>query len=367
MGKVYFTDLRTRPKRNLFDKVGDLMARLKLDRSIKKNELVAIKLHFGEYGNVSYLRPVFLRTIVGKVKELGARPFLTDTNTLYSGTRSNAVNHLTTAIQNGFDYSCVDCPIVIADGLRGSSGVRVPIDGELLKEAAIAKDIVDADSLIVVTHFKAHELSGFGGALKNMGMGCAAREGKLAQHSTLGPRVNRDACTGCALCTGYCATKAIGVRQKKATIEGHKCIGCGECIVICPSGAIEIQWNEHPDNFQKKMAEYAAGVMKGKKGKCFFLNFIMQVSPACDCYAHNDAAIVQDIGIVASADPVSIDAASCDLVNGEDSLAGTVIKKPLKKGDDKWRAVYPTIDWQIQLDHAERMGLGERAYTLVKV
>jgi uncharacterized protein len=367
MAKVYFTDTRTRPNRNLLDKVGDLVGRLKPDRKIKKNDLVAIKLHFGELGNVAYLRPVFLRTIVTKVKDLGARPFLTDTNTLYSGTRSNAVSHIDTAIHNGFDYSCVGCPLIIADGLRGSAGVKIPIDGEILKEATIAKEIIDADSVIVVTHFKAHELSGFGGALKNMGMGCAAREGKLVQHSKVAPKVNQEKCKGCNQCVKYCSANAISMTAKKALIEGHKCIGCGECIVICASGAIEIEWNEDPANFQKKMVEYALAVMKGRMDKFFFLNFLMQVSPACDCYGHNDAAIVRDIGIAASLDPVSLDAASCDLVNDEESMPGTAIKHHLEKGDDKWRALFPTIDWNIQLSHAEKMGLGEKAYTIVKV
>ena len=367
MAKVYFTDMRSRPKRNLLDKVEDLVSRLKLGRKVKKNDLVAIKLHFGELGNVAYLRPVFLRSVVKKVKELGARPFLTDTNTLYTGSRSDAVTHLTTAIHNGFDYSCVECPIVIAGGLRGLTGLKITIKGGLLKEVTIAREIVEADSIIFMTHFKGHELTGFGGALKNMGMGCATREGKLVQHSTVGPKVNVDLCKGCKLCMDYCPAKAIKLQAKKATIEGHTCIGCGECVGICPAQAIEIQWNEDPGNLQKKMVEHALGVMKGREDKCFFLNFVMQVSPACDCYGHNDAAIVRDIGMAASSDPVSIDAACSDLVNNEESMPGTAIKGLLAKGEDKWRAIYPSIDWNVQLDHAEKMGLGEKAYTLVKV
>jgi len=367
MSKVFFTDLRAQPKRNLFNKIEYLLDRLTIDRRIKKNDLVAIKLHFGEAGNAAYLRPVFLRTIVDKVTSLGARPFLTDTNTLYTGSRSNGVNHLMTAIHNGFDYSCVGCPIIIADGLRGTNGVKVGIKGEVLKETHIARDIADADAIIAVTHFKLHELSGFGGALKNLGMGCATREGKLVQHSTLGPKINVKTCKGCKLCLDYCSQSAIRLKDKKAMIEGHKCIGCGECIMICPHGAIEIQWNEEQSKFQKKMVEHALGALKGKEKKSIFLNFVMQVSPACDCYPHNDASIVRDIGITASLDPVAIDAASADLVNNEPSMPGTAIKKPMQGGEDKFRAVYPTIDWNIQLDHGEKMGMGTRRYTLVKV
>jgi hypothetical protein len=367
VSKVFLTDLRAQPKRNLFNKIEYLLDRLTIDRRIKKNDLVAIKLHFGEAGNAAYLRPVFLRTIVDKVKSLGARPFLTDTNTLYTGSRSNGVNHLTTAIFNGFDYSCVGCPIIIADGLRGTNGVRVPIKGEVLKHAVVARDIVEADAIIAITHFKLHELSGFGGALKNAGMGCATREGKLVQHSTVGPKINVKVCKGCKLCLDYCSQDAIVLKDNKATIEGHRCIGCGECIVVCPHGAIEINWNEAQDRFQKKMVEYAFAALKGKEKKSLFLNFIMQVSPACDCYPHNDAPIVRDIGITASLDPVAIDAASADLVNNEPSIPGTAIKKPMQGGEDKFRAVYPTIDWNIQLDHGEKMGMGKRLYTLVKV
>lgn len=366
MGKVYFTDLRTTPNRNVLDKVVDLMNRVKIDTRIKKNDLVAVKVHFGELGNTAYLRPVFLRSIVRRLKDAGGKPFLTDTNTLYTGSRSDTVSHLTTAIHNGFDYSCVECPLVIADGLRGTSSSRIAIAGEVLKEAHIAKEIAEADALVAVTHFKAHELSGFGGTLKNLGMGCATREGKLVQHSTVSPKVNRDTCKGCKLCQSYCPAGAITVASKKACI-GEKCIGCGECILICPFQAIEIQWNESPDIFQKKMMEYAAGALKGKAKKSLFINFVMQVSPACDCYPHSDAPIVRDIGILASDDPVAIDAASCDMVNNEVSLPGTAIKHTLAKGEDKWRALYPEIDWNIQLDHAEKMGLGTRKYQLVKI
>ena len=367
MSRVFFTDLRTNPKRNLFNKIEDLLNRTKVNEKINKNDIVAIKIHFGEYGNTAYLRPVFLRTIVDKIKNAGGKPFLTDTNTLYTGSRSDAVSHMTTAIRNGFDYACVECPIIIADGLRGASGVKVSIKGEILKEVNIAREIIEADAMIAVTHFKAHELSGFGGSLKNMGMGCATREGKLVQHSNVAPEINVNSCKGCKSCLAYCSVKAISMSSKKAFIDPEKCIGCGECIIVCPFHAIEIQWNESPDIFQKKMAEYACGALKGKENKTIFINFVMQVSPACDCYPNNDAPIVRDIGILASYDPVAIDTASCDLVNNEISMPNTAIKKVLKKGEDKWRALYPSIDWNIQLDHAEKIGLGERKYILVKI
>ena len=366
MSKVFFTDTRARPDRNLLNKIENLLERMKVDKTVKKADLVAIKIHFGELGNCAFLRPVFLRPIVKKLKDIGAQPFLTDTNTLYKGSRSNAVSHIDTAVYNGFDYASVGCPMIIADGLRGANGVKVNVPGDVLKEVSIAREIVEADSMIVVTHFKLHELSGFGGALKNLGMGGASREGKLVQHSTLAPQVNIEKCKGCKVCFDYCPAGAISLNEKMALIEGMTCIGCGECIAICPEGAIEIQWTDDADLFQKKMVEHAYGVLQGKK-KTIFLNFVIDVSPACDCYPCNDAPIIRDVGILASFDPVSIDAASADLVNNEESLPGTVVKQSLRRGQDKFSTVYPSVDWNVQLDHAEKLGLGERKYLLVKV
>ncbi len=367
MATVYFTDVRTRPGRSLLDKIEGLLKRVKAEKRIKKNDLTAIKVHFGEQGNCAFIRPVMVRVVVDHMKALGCRPFLTDANTLYKGSRSDAVAHIETAVRNGFDYAVVGCPVIIADGVRGKSGVKVPIEGELLTEVSIAPGIVEADSLVVVSHFKGQELSGFGGTLKNIGMGCAAREGKLIQHSTVGPAISMGKCKGCGRCINYCPAGAIALDGKKAMIEGHKCIGCGECILVCPHGAPQVQWSRDAGHFQKKMVEYAAGVLKGKADKSVFLNFLMQISPACDCYPNNDAAFVPDIGILASVDPVAIDAASVDLVNAADALPGTAVKHRAGGGQDLFRALYPDVDWNVQLDHAAKMGLGEREYKIVKV
>ena len=364
---VFFADLRTKVSRNLLDKVGELLGKVDLPKRVKDKGTVAIKLHFGEQGNTAYVRPVFLRRIVDRVKEVGGRPFLTDTNTLYGGTRSNAVSHLATAEGNGFAFSVVGAPIIIADGLLGNAAVRVPIEGRIYHEVSIGHAIHYADSLIVVTHFKGHEISGFGGAIKNIGMGCASREGKLSQHSTLGPKVKRKDCAECETCVGWCVYEAIEMRGKAAFINPDKCVECGECIAICPQGAIQIQWNEASPAFQRKMVEYALGALKNKGKRTTYVSFITQVSPYCDCYGHNDVPIVGDIGILASVDPVAIDQASVDLVNAQPGSAVSPYTKDLLPGADKFRAVHRQVDWGVQLAYGEEMGLGVRRYELVSV
>ena len=364
---VYFAGLRAKPSGNLTDKVRHLLDAVDLAARIKKRALVAVKLHFGETGNTAYVRPVFVRKVVDRIKEAGGSPFLTDANTLYVGTRSDSVAHLRTAILNGFTYAVVDAPLIIADGLRGGYETAVTVNLKRFKKVYIGAEIVRADTIVSVAHFKGHELSGFGGTIKNVGMGSASRKGKLAQHSTVSPKVNRKKCVGCGECVAYCAQEAIFLVKEKAKIDQKKCVGCGECILVCPNQAIQIQWDQAIPVFLENMVEYTAGALKGKKESAIFLNFITQVSPACDCYPHNDAPIVPDIGIVASTDPVAIDQASADLVNNAEGLRSSCLTKHFKPGKDKFRALYPNVDWEIQLEYAEAIGLGTRDYELVRI
>jgi uncharacterized Fe-S center protein len=373
---VFFSDLKVDAKKTLFDKLDTLLDRTNLKGKIKERDLVAIKLHFGEKGNTAYVRPIFLKKVVDRIRECKGKPFLTDTNTLYIGNRSEAVSHLTTAYQHGFTESAVNAPVLIADGLRGNSAVKVKIDKPIFKTVSVAHAIHMADGLICVTHFKGHELSGFGGALKNIGMGCTSREGKLAQHSNISPQVKKKVCKGCELCLSWCPQSAISMVETNpgspkgphfAFIDSKNCIGCGECILTCPAGAIQIQWNESIPLFQKKMVEHAYGVFQKKKEKTLFLNFLTQISPACDCYGFSDTPVVRDIGILSSEDPVAIDQASVDLVNGEEGNRSSKLPKNWEKGEDKFRALYPEVDWTIQLTYAEEIGLGTREYELVKI
>jgi uncharacterized Fe-S center protein len=372
---VYFANLAAGGK-TILDKLSILLDRTDLKGKIREKDLVAIKLHFGEVGNTAFVRPIFLRRVVERVKEWQGKPFLTDTNTLYRGMRQEAISHLTTAYQHGFAYSVIDAPILIADGLRGNSAVSVRIDRPLFKTVSIARDIHMADALIGVTHFKGHELSGFAGTLKNLGMGCASREGKLSQHSNISPQVKEKTCNGCKRCLTSCAYDAIlmkspnrGVEKKStvASVDPKKCVGCGECILTCPTGAVQIQWNETIPLFQKKMVEYAYGAVHNKKGKALYLNFLTQISPACDCCGYSDTPIVNDVGILASEDPVAIDQASVDLVNQQSGNHASKLPKNWENGEDKFRALYPEVDWSIQLSYAQEIGLGTREYELIRI
>jgi uncharacterized Fe-S center protein len=361
---VFFSDLRGDAKKTVLDKVRALLEGVEIGNKIKANDLVAIKLHFGERGNTGFVRPVFVRRIVDTVRACEGKPFLTDTNTLYPGTRAESISHITTAIQNGFEYSVVDAPIIIAGGIRGTASVKVRIDKPIYPEVSIAHDIFVADSIIGVAHFTGHGLSGFGGALKNLAMGCSSREGKLKQHSSVAPKVKARRCTGCEICTRWCPPSAISMVNGKARIDPQRCIGCGECLSVCSEGAIRVQWDSDAVLFQKKMAEYGYGALVGKREKSIFLNFLTQVSPECDCLGHSDAPIVGDVGILSSLDPVAIDQASIDLVNKQPGNKGSRLEAHLGPGEDKFRAIYPDIDWEIQLEYAEEIGLGSRKYDL---
>jgi hypothetical protein len=365
--KVFFSDMRTDHKGNLFAKISRLLDHCAIRKRISTDDLVAVKVHFGERGNHAFVRPIFIRRVVDDIKSCGGKPFLTDSSTLYPGERKEAVSALTCAIENGFAWAVVGAPLIMCDGLRGHTSVAVEINGQLLQKVNIGAEIVEADALVAVSHFKCHELTGFGGALKNIGMGCASREGKLVEHSTASPRVARKFCDACALCLKACAVGAIAIIEGKARIDPDRCAGCGRCVTICERQAINIQWNESSRMVMQKMCEHALGALRGKEGKTLFLNFITQVSPDCDCYSHADASIVGDIGICAANDPVALDQACADLVNAAPGNSGTALKSGLEPGGDKFRGVHPDIDWEVQLEHAEKLGIGRRKYQLVRV
>ncbi len=363
--KVYFTDMRAKHGLSLLDKLGKLYDAAGFEELIKPKELVAVKVHFGERGNTSYIRPQFLRKIVDKVKAAGGKPFLTDANTLYVGSRANAVDHLITAIENGFPYSVVNAPLIIADGLNGKDYRTVEVNLKHFKEVKIGSAIFHADSLIAVSHFKGHEATGFGGTLKNVGMGSGCRSGKQQMHSDLLPKIKDGKCLACGRCIKWCPGEAISVAEQ-AIIEYERCIGCGECTVTCPHGAIGINWKTQQDVIQEKIVEYAYGVLKDKKDKAGFITFVMGVTPDCDCVGFSDAPIIGDVGILASRDPVALEQACIDLVNRQTGLRNSRLGEE-NQAEDKFRALYPNVDWRVQLAYGEEIGLGTRDYELVKI
>jgi uncharacterized Fe-S center protein len=365
--QVYFADMRAGLRENLHEKLERLTEQAGVANVVSNGDLVAIKMHFGEKGGHAYIRPTFVRRVVDQVKANNGKPFLTDSSTLYPGERKEAVSALTCAIENGFAYAVVNAPLIMSDGLRGHSSQRVKVPGDLLNEVDIGLEIIEADALIVLSHFKCHELTGFGGAIKNLAMGCSSREGKLEQHSTVGPTIAEEECITCGDCLKACAHDAIDLNSGKAVLDAERCVGCGRCITSCESKAIKVQWSENSATVMKKMAEYSLGALSGKANKQLFVNFITQVSPSCDCHGHTDAPIVPDIGIVASTDPVALDQACADLVNQAHGLPGTAMKTGHDPGCDKFRGVYPQIDWEVQLEHGEKVGLGQRAYELVRL
>lgn len=343
--KVYFTDFKSTYSRNMLQKLEDLFNKASLHKLFNSNDLVACKLHFGERGNTNFIKPVFVKKITEIIKANEGIPFLTDTNSLYVGERSNAISHLNLANFHGFGF----CPIVIADGLRGDDSIEVEVQGKHFRHVKIARGIYYTDTMIAISHFKGHFVTGFGGALKNLGMGCAAKAGKLEQHSSLSPRVGKK-CNACGVCIKWCPAGALSI-SKVANIDESKCIGCGVCIGVCPVGAIKIRWDDSSVILQEKMVEHAIGAIKGKR--VGYINFVTDVTPLCDCWPATDPPVVPDIGILASLDPVSIDRAAFDLV--EEASGGT------------FSTLHPKAQPEVQLEYSEKLGLGTQKYKLVKI
>ena len=363
---VYFTDFRMKNGQNHETKLRALMKAAGMDKIDFDGKYVAIKMHFGELGNLAFLRPNFARYVADYVKELGGRPFLTDCNTLYVGSRKNALDHLDTANLNGFNPMSAGCQILIADGLKGTDEVEVPINGGVLcKTAKIGRAVMDADIIISLAHFKGHENTGFGGALKNLGMGCGSRAGKMEMHASGKPIVLQDACIGCKACAKICAHDGpqFGA-DGKATIDHDKCVGCGRCIGVCPKDAVCAGADDTFDNLNKKIAEYTKAVVDGRPH--FQINIVNNVSPNCDCHAESDAAIVPDVGMFASFDPVAIDVACAEVINRQPVNPMSILKE--RAGwPDRFTGTHPTTNWRVGPAHGEAIGLGTQDYELITI
>ena len=366
--KVYIAYLHDGEKhRSNQTKVAQLFKAAGFDKFIKKNELVAIKLHVGEAGLDTYLNPIFIKPVVENIKTCGGSPFLTDTNTLYSGSRHQSPEHIKTAISHGFGTEVTGAPFIVADGLKGESYKRVSINKKHFKDAAIANDIIDADAMITFSHFKGHEMAGFGGAIKNVAMGCAPPIGKKEQHA-IKMTVSKKQCIKCGKCITVCPEKAISFSEEgPAKIDKEKCIGCGECMTVCPVKAIGFNWQTELNPFFERMAEYAYAGLFNKKDKLGFITLVASVTPYCDCVPWSDAPLVPDIGFLASTDPVAIDQAALDLVNGQQGLAASELGANVPEGEDKFLALRPQVDGRHTLKYAEELGMGSRQYELIKI
>lgn len=363
---VYFIPLTDPKAKDSPDRVRKLLAGFPLSAIVGQGDLVAIKIHFGERGNRAYIPPALARPVVEELKALKAKPFLTDANTLYVGSRSDSVSHLETAREHGYSPEAMGCPVIIADGLRGGSYIEVEVAGRHLQKVKLAHDLARADAIVCLTHFKGHELSGFGGSIKNLGMGGGCRGAKLAMHSDIVPQIKKEKCNACGRCAAHCPSGAIAIAGW-ARIDPQKCIGCGSCIVVCPQQAVRNAWDVGPEKMQQKMVEHLAGFFKLHRGRMAFINFVINVSPACDCYGRTDPYLVADIGICASLDPVAVDQASVDLVNQAPGLRHTALQEAFAPGSDKFKDIYPEVDWSHQLRYAEEMGLGSRKYRLIEL
>ena len=389
--KVYFCDLHTHMGDGLPNKLKRLIKAAGIGQIDFENKFVAIKMHLGEPGNLSYLRPNYARAVVDVVRELGGKPFITDCNTLYVGGRKNALDHLDSAYANGFNPFQTGCHTIIADGLRGLDEVEVPVKGgEYVKNAKIGRALMDADVVISLTHFKGHEQAGFGGAMKNLGMGGGSRAGKMEQHAAGKPSVSQKRCIGCRQCEKICAHGAFSFDEARehefangkvrevhvASIDHDKCVGCGRCIAVCNQDAIRPDYDQAAEVLNYKIAEYTKAIVDGRP--CFHISLAIDVSPNCDCHDENDKPIVGDIGFFASFDPVALDQACIDAVQAAAALPDTEythMRDELEEAgeldeayaDDKFHITHPDTDWKSCIDHAEMIGIGTHEYELIRV
>ncbi len=365
--KVYFTDFRTYSKISLPEKFTKFIDKSGLGNIDFKKKYVAVKMHFGEMGNLAFLRHQYAFALCEYIKKRGGRPFLTDSNTLYPGSRQNGLDHLSTAVANGFNQASMPgYHVIIADGIKGTDEVAVPVEGATYcPQAYIGRAVVDADIIISLTHFKGHESACFGGAMKNLGMGCGSRKGKKDMHTSMKPKYDSSKCIGCKKCADACAHDVQKYENGKLIFDEFKCAGCGRCIEVCPTHALTVHSGDDVLVLNRKVAEYTKAVINGKPN--FHISLVCDVSPFCDCYGSNDVPIVNDIGMFASVDPVAIDHACVDAVNkakANDNCHITDLHHCDCDKLDNLRDNSPGTNWSDQLDYAQKLGIGCRDYEL---
>ena len=367
MSKVYFADQHVRPGDSILAKFNRLITEAGIDTMDLTDKYVAVKVHFGEWGNMAFLRHQYAKILCDKIRSLGGKPFLTDANTLYVGRRGNAVDHLENAALNGYNQLCVGAPVIIADGLRGTDERLIPVEGgEYVKEAKIGAAIAEADVLITLTHCKGHINAGYGGVFKNIGMGCGSKKGKMEMHSSGTPRILTEKCVGCGMCVRNCANNGVHVVDGKAVIDDVHCVGCGYCMAYCPKNAIACKWDEAKPVLNRKIAEYTKAAINGRPA--FHIAMVMDVQANCDCSSAHDPSLVPDVGMFASFDPVALDQACVDAINAQPIQPSSPIAAHAhEEHRDVFTLAHPDTDYAAGLAHAVKLGLGEREYTLTEV
>ena len=343
MEKVYFKAIDSYSKTDEINKgVYELLETIVNKENIALENFIPLKVHFGEKGNTTYIKPDNFKGIVNFLGERNIDSAYIETNVLYKGERTTSENHIKLAKEHGF----TDLPIIIADGDHGENYREVEINKKHFTHCKIGGEIANKKQIIVISHFKGHMLAGFGGAIKQLAMGCAARGGKLAQHSNSIPKVSSLKCKGCKACYTNCPEDAI-IMSKKAKINENKCVGCASCMTVCPFGAISNNWLASiSKSFNERLAEYAYGAHKDKRN--IYITFAFNITKKCDCDGHPMKTIAKDLGIFASIDPVAIDKAALDVLDKNEG------KTVFKKG-------------RYTLDYAESIGLGSTKYELVEI
>ena len=363
---VYFWNLRASRKAPYELRIRKLLKQSKVASYLNPGDLVAIKTHFGEKGTTAFVSPLQLRPIVDFLRKSGAKPFLTDTNTLYVGQRGESVSHALLAAAHGFDPMLTGAPVLIADGLKSSNQVSIAGPGQHFEHAYLAGDILDADFMISITHFKGHELTGYGGTLKNLGMGCATRQGKMQQHCGLGPKLNPQRCIKCGECVEVCSPGALSQTEDGSMVlDQEACIGCAACLLTCRHGGLSVNWDVDLRQFMERLVEYAGAVLSCFARPLLHVAFVQNVTPGCDCTGYSDAPVCPDLGVLVSYDPVALDRACLDLVNQAPGLGSSRLPGDYRPGTDKFKALHPQTQPEHTLEYAEGLGLGQRSYQLI--
>lgn len=390
MAKVYFMDDRSQSiQTSLVAKMLTLFDAAGFGEMVRPGEVVAIKLHMGEFNNTAYLRPVYVRALVEKVKSLGGDPMVVDTTSLPYwpfASRATALDYLNTVARNGFTHASLGCPVVIADGYIGTDDVRVDLpEGFILKEQYVATGIALADCMIALTHFKGHPMGTYGGAIKNIGVGCASKRGKLNLHLGGHPKYGLNArhwmperclkeeCPDYQVCLNLCPSGAIVHTKKSVEFRRKKCVGCLACVGVVTMCGVGFLPDDYFDATAAAIADSALAAVKaiGGPSKVGYINLAVDISPWCDCVNFSDRPIVPNLGLFASRDPVAVDSACLQRAKESAGVPGSLAqaKGAMDPGLPKFSACgsFLGVSEEIQPNVGEKIGLGSRQFELEEV